>query len=47
MAFISMIDLKFWVLVIDFRNCLHELFLVYSCFLKKEGNKAAQRGIQI
>jgi len=26
--------LKFWLLIIDFRNWLHELFLVYSCSAK-------------
>ena len=36
--------LEFWLLIIDFRNWLYELFLVYSCFLKKEGNKTAPRG---
>ena len=39
-----MMGLKFWLLIIDFRNCLHWAVLVYSCFLKKEGNKAAPRG---
>jgi len=30
--------------IIDFHNCLHELFLVYSCFLKKEKEITAGSG---
>jgi len=50
-AFISMMRFKFWLLIIDFRNCWHALLWRIRApkqpsFLKKEGNmiEAALRG---